>query len=210
MVVETLIAIAVGGVTVYGGVYKYGIAPYLRRKKEKKESASKITADFYERLENKINSLSADTQSVKKQVFFNGGSSVMDAIHSVKESVARIEDTIISLEDGQRMMLNIQKVAFWYSDKDGEMIYASPVLCKLIGHSESEIMGNNWMGVIDSVDRDRIIKAWETSMELVIPFDEIYNIRMSDGHLIKVHALAFHRKVKGEQRGVIGRLEELK
>lgn len=137
---------------------------------------------------------------IHHEINFNSG-------NSIKDIVSRIESRIARLEDNQRIVMNVQNIAFWESDDNGLVTYASPALCKLVGRSESEIMGNNWVSCIDPAEKEKVFDAWNFSVETKSPFDEEYSYRREDGKIIRVWGLAFHKVEKGKLIGSLGKLE---
>jgi len=153
----------------------------------------KIDADLEKR--NKIywmvDQMFPMVQKVHSEVSYNGGTSIKDGILSLKKSVAKIEERIDGFENNYRLSINIQDVPFWESDETGNCVYASPALCKLLGRSESEIMSNGWMSWVHPEDRERVLDAWDDSVELKTAFDEIYRFKKGDNSWLKVWGTAF-------------------
>lgn len=183
--------------------------PWSKKRKLQKETEKRQQADFQNRIEASINTMRTDVSTVitdlagvRKQVYDveNG----VNGIQDIRKSMAKIQESVLSMEDSQRVFLNIQKIAFWYSTSTGECIYVSPAYCRLSGYSESELIGNNWLTVIVREHRQRVQEAWETSINLSTPFDEVYTIKKPDNSTVTVHALAFHKRL---EEGIIGRLE---
>lgn len=145
--------------------------------------------------------------SIHKELKFNGGGSIKDAIWELKENNKKILARIGHLEESQKIALNLQGQAFWLSNDEGQMTYASPTLCKVLGHGESDLIGNNWVGWIVPDDRERIFDSWNFSVENGTVFDEKYTVKKADGKLQNVIALCFHRKVNNEHSGSIGKIE---
>lgn len=139
---------------------------------------------------------------IHHEINYNNGSSIKDAI-------TRIESRIGRLEDNQRIVMNVQNVAFWESDADGLVTYVSPALCKLVGRSESEIMGNNWVSCIEPSDKEKVFDAWNFSVETKSPFDEYYRYKKPDGGNVHVWGLAFHKVENGKLIGSLGKLEKI-
>lgn len=186
---ELIGAVATVGGTAYAGWAKL-INPYLRKERKKKN----------EMLE-KINSIHGELK-------FNGGSSLKDAIFDLKDTTQKINFRLGAIEENIRVSMNLQGVAFWSSNQDGECVYASPALCKIMGRTESEILGNNWVAWIVAEDKERVFNAWKFSVENKTPFDEIYTYHRSDGTEIKVWGLAFHKiGIDGSHLGTLGKLE---
>lgn len=167
------------------------IKPRLQKSKmERQEMLSKINA-------------------IHNEIKFNGGSSIKDAIWDLKKSVAVIDTKLNGIQQDQHLAMNLQGISFWISDENGECVYASTNLCKLLGRNESEILGNGWVAWIIPDDRDRIFRAWEFSVENKSAFDEYYTFKKSDGKYQKIWGLAFHKKIAGIHAGTMGKLEAL-
>jgi hypothetical protein len=64
----------------------------------------------------------------------------------------------------------------------------------MIERSESEILGLNWLSSLVKEDMGRIGQEWMQSIEEHRVFDELYAFRGLDGHQIRVHGFAIHKK----------------
>ena len=134
----------------------------------------------------------------------------ISAIHlELRTATDRILYEIEDMRETHKITLNAQKVPFWISDKTGSCEYASPELCRIMGHNESEILGLNWIKWLIPEDKQRIREAWEISVKERTAFDEFYTYINSDSTRQKVWGLAFHKTVHGEHAGTIGRLEKV-
>lgn len=175
-------------ITLFGGAagwsYNQFIKPAIRETKEKK----KKLYDMVSKIHHEMN-------------FNNGG--------SIKDVVNRIEARIKNLENNQRVVMNVQNIAFWESNENGFVTYVSPALCKLVGRSESEILGNNWVSCIDPVEKESVFDAWKFSIENNTPFDQEYTYKKESGELVRVWGLAFHRVINNKLVGSLGKLEAL-
>lgn len=184
-----LITGGVGLVVSVAGAWTKIVRPYMRKEKAKKQ-------EYY----NKLN-------EIHQELKFNGGSSIKDVIFEVKNKVESIETRLDGIEENQKLAMNLQGISYWISDNEGNFIYASPALCKLMGRSESEILGNNWMAWIHGNDKDRTVEAWNFSVENKSAFDEIFTIRKPGNDWIKVWAVAFPKVSKSNAfGGVLGKL----
>lgn len=146
-------------------------------------------------------------QSVHKELQFNCGTSIKDAIWDVKKQLINIDTKLNGLKEDQHLAMNLQGIAFWVSDENGECVYASTSLCKLLGRNETELLGNAWVGWLIPEDRERIYESWQFSVENKSAFDEYYTFKKSDGKKQKVWGLAFHKKIAGVHAGTMGKLE---
>ena len=147
--------------------------------------------------------------SIHNELKFNGGGSIKDVIWDLKRSVIDIDTKLNGIQEDQHVALNLQGIAFWVSNEKGECVYASTNLCKLLGHSESEILGNGWAGWIIPDERKKTFDAWEFSVEHKTAFDEYYTFKKADGKLQKVWGLALHKKINGIHAGTMGKLEAI-
>jgi PAS domain S-box-containing protein len=172
-------------------------------------SWKKYIAPLFVRKKSKVEKILDVVNNMQKDFVFNGGSSIKDVIWELKKDQKIILSKLGEVEESQKLMLNINRVAFWYSDVDGNCVYASPSLVEIVGRSESEILGHGWLGFIISEDRERIYEAWNFSVENRTIFDETYTFKKSDGKLITVQAIAFHKKIGELYTGSIGKLEIL-
>jgi PAS domain-containing protein len=190
------------------GIYSKIYKPYRTKKKEKLDTENNKKAmelQQYNNMVEMLSQLAVDVKLVKGKIFPNGGTSIFDGIGRLEKNVERISEKIDSLEDTQRIVLNMQKVAFWTSDKEGAFTYVSPALCRFLNRVESELLGNNWISCLVKTDTERISNAWYDSIEDMRTFDEIFSFSNGKQRDIKVHALAFHKlNKKGEYIGTYG------
>lgn len=166
---------------------------------------TKIIKPVVKRTKNKREEVFTMIQAIHSELRFNGGGSIKDAIWGLKETNKIIIDRIDAMEEAQKISMNLQGQAFWLSNKQGEMTYASPALCKILGHNESDLIGNNWVSWVD--EKDRVFDAWNFSVDNQTVFDELYCIKRGDGKQQKVMALCFHRIVNNTYDGSIGKIE---
>lgn len=159
-----------------------------------KKSAAK-KAEYWKKLDD-----------IHAEMQMDGNGSIKTAIVNIDGRLMRIEDKVDGIEENQKLAMNLQGVCFWVSDNEGEFTYASPALCKMLGRSESEILGTNWVNSIMVEDRDKILKAWNFSIENQTGFDEIYTIKRPDGMYVKVWAVALPKAGKKVFGGTMGKL----
>lgn len=188
------------GFTVIGGkfVYKKVIAPHIQSTRSAKMA-----------LVNKIEDIHA---TVKKELNFNGQGSLKDAVLrlekgqiSLEKGQVRINTRLDVITETQHTCMNLQRIAYWKADEDGEFVYASPSLCEIMGRNESELLGNNWVAWIIEDDKKRIFEAWKFSVENESPFDEIFTVKRKDGKRQRVAALAFQ---SSETMGRLNKIDE--
>ena len=147
--------------------------------------------------------------SIHAEVKFNGGGSIKDAVLRIENRVNVIDTKLNGIQENQYVSMNLQGIAFWVSNDKGKCEYASTNLCKLLGRSETEIMGDGWAAYIIPEDRDRVYKEWVFSVEHKSVFDEHYTFKRGDGKKQKVWGLAFHKKISDTHLGTMGKLEAI-
>lgn len=187
--VEAILGIIGGAGSIGWGIWKKGIQPVLKKEKKKKE-------EFYRKMD-----------EMHAELKFNGGTTLKDVVFEIKGKVNNIENRMDDFDQNQKLAMNLQGIAFWVSDEKGECTYASPGLCKVMGRSESEILGSTWMGWLHPDDKDRIVKAWSFAIENKTPFDEIYTFKKANGKWQKVWGQAFPKIAKNNVfGGILGKL----
>ena len=167
------------------------VKPVVIANKRKKE-------EFY----NKMNEMHHELK-------FNGGTSLKDVVFKIDEKVNKIEIRLDDIDQNTKLSMNLQGIAFWISDEQGECTYASPGLCKVMGRSESEIKGNGWMGWLHPDDKQKVVDAWNFCVETHSPFDEVYRVKKSNGKWAKVWGQAFPKIRSSVFGGVLGKLVEI-
>lgn len=189
MAIEATLGIISAGGGIVWASWTKGIKPYIRNQKKKvRERDEKLT-------------------EIRDELRYNGGSSLKDMVFKISKKTDAIETRLDSIEENQKLSMNLQGIAFWISDEYGNCTYASPALCKVMGRSEQEIMGSNWMGWIHHDDKERVVEAWRFSIEHKAPFDEIYSYKKADGKYQKVWGTAFPRASKNNAiGGLLGKL----
>jgi len=195
MAKETSVPEMIGGAATVGGTiwgfWNKIAKPYLeKRKKEKRKYFDMVEA-------------------MHAELKFNGGSSIKDAILRLEKGQSAILYKLEDIEENQKISLNINKVAFWYSDSDGGCTYASPQLEIVLGRGSNDILGNKWLAWIIPEDKERIFDAWRFSIENKFVFDEEYTFKRSDGKHQKVWALAFHKTTSSGHSGTLGKIEPI-
>lgn len=112
--------------------------------------------------------------------------------------------SISELNEVLKAIMVLQNLAFWFSDKDGKCIYASPGLCKMLGRVESDIEQDNWSVWITDQYRDKVWVAWESFMG----HDKMFNMKYAfthgiDGSTVDVLGRALKIKPSGIIVGVL-------
>lgn len=151
--------------------------------------------------------LLSELKAIKDQVQPNGGKSLNDKITLMS---IKFEHSFEELKTGQRNTREIMDLAIWESDYEGRVNYVSIALCELIGCTQTDALDNSWIGLIDTQDRDRVVKEWTDSVRNASEFNSTYNYRKNDGSYQKVKAVAIHNKdERGKVANTLGRLIQI-
>jgi len=162
---------------------------------QRKYKHFKNNRELFRKLQTEVfNSFEKRLKSIEIQVNPNSGKSMNDDIKSILQKLGIIDGQLVDLKIGQRNSLDLMDIAYWESDADGRVIYVSVAMCEIIGCTQIDILDSSWMGLIDSDDRDRVIKEWAESVKYASEFNCTYNYRRPDGYLQKVQAIAIHHK----------------
>lgn len=105
------------------------------------------------------------------QVHNNGGTSLKDAIDRV-EAFAYAS-------------LRMTEKAYWFNNKDGECLIASPGLAKLFGGTPEQIEGWGAFTFIAPEDRDTVRKEWLSAVQERREFDYEFSILRPTGERIR-------------------------
>jgi PAS domain S-box-containing protein len=155
----------------------------------------KNNRELYRKLQTeKDKQLMLEIKSIKDEVKPNGGISLNDKVTDIAKHLIVIDGQLVDLKIGQRNSLDLMDIAYWESDNSGRVTYVSVAMCEIIGCTQIDILDSSWMGLIDSVDRDRVSKEWGESVKYASEFNCTYNYKRPDGTFQKVQAIAIHHK----------------
>jgi PAS domain S-box-containing protein len=157
--------------------FLWGAFRVLRRCVSKYHDLSVKVVRSYEKVEQMANLHDV----IIKEFRPNGGSSLRDVVN-------RIEARIIKEEQYNKAITNHMKLPVFASDPDGSCVWVNDAMLGLVGRGIGDFVGNNWKGVIDEDDADRVYEEWSTSVREQREFDELYCFRDIFGHRILVRA----------------------
>lgn len=195
MTAAAIIGTISGGGGLVWGLWMKIVKPFLKKRKAKQE--------IRERKEKAEESYRKKIDDIHNEMKLDGNGSMKTAIVNLKKVTERIEFRLDGIEEAQKVALNLQGVCYWIGNEAGEWVYASPNLCNLMGRSEQELLSNNWKSWIAAQDKERIVEAWEFSVENKTSFDEMYIIKKSDNSFLKIWSVAFPKIGKNAYGGGI-------
>ena len=122
---------------------------------KRQESAKRIAA--MQTVIDDHNKVLMTLDDIRKEIKPNGGSSLRDSIDRIENSI----NVSSHMNDAQMTALG---VAYWRSDGTGRWTQASQTLCRILGVTESEIIGNNWVSLIHEDDREDVVQEWHSAV----------------------------------------------
>ena len=118
-------------------------------------------------------------QRVQAQVEMNGGGSMHDAIKRV-EMQAIIHSQVV------RHMMATNGAGFCMFNGDGNVTEIDRGACRILGWSESELIGRSWITRVANNERKRIYQEWVAALDDKRDFDEKMLIRKNDGSTVAI------------------------
>jgi PAS domain S-box-containing protein len=92
----------------------------------------------------------------------NGGTSFRD-------SVDRIEAYI-------GILMGLSCTPQFVANKSGQFTYANSAACDVFGLSNAQMLGHEWLSVVEPVDRLRVFECWTKSTNALIPYRDVFTI----------------------------------
>ncbi len=146
-------------------------------------------------------------QSIKHQLYPNGGSSIFDKQDKVIKRLEDISKSIINLQFSNKNTWDILDIASWESDNTGRVTYVSLAFCDLVGAHPSEILGNAWVSRIAHWDREKVVKEWREAVANGSEFTLEHSLLKNDGYYQRVRPIVIHNKdTDGKVLNSLGRL----
>lgn len=175
-----IIISAAGGIGALLAFHTKVVIPWLIKQKQNRKNKE----EMYEKI-----------QSIYDQILPNSGS-------SIAETINRMANRIVVIEQTTKALMGSLAIGYWKCDATGLCNEISKDMCWMLGRAENELIGNNWIGLLDRTDKERIFNAWQFSIENNTTFNEEYTFIKTDGSKIKVNGVAY--QLYDDQRNLIG------
>ena len=138
-------------------------------------------------------------ETILKELRPNGGS-------SLKDQLSRIENSVDLLDVKVAAVALATNVGYWESDKLGRAVEIGRSLCSILGRSESEIKGSNWVSIMHPQDRESVKEEWDNAVEDSRNFEMTYRFIKPDGSIQKVKGSSHPILKNNELTGFFGTL----
>ena len=120
---------------------------------------------------------------IRKEIKPNGGSSLRDSIDRIENSI----NMSALMNDAQMTALG---VAYWRADGRGRWEHVSQDLCRIVGVTETEMLGSNWLSLIHEDDREEVTLEWKAAVRGMRKATFECNLVRPSGRMIRVKAVA--------------------
>lgn len=150
-----------------------------------------------------IPSIQNDLKLIREQLVPNGGSSLRD-------SIDRLESNSVVMGQIHGVLLTTNNVALVRMDSSGHVIEVSDPLCRLLGRSREELLGNNWISAVNEEDREEVSAEWSNAMEADRNFESRFYFDLNDGTKIKVYMKVQPTPaIRGKHQGFMGTISRV-
>ncbi len=134
---------------------------------------------------------------IKKELTTNGGSSLKDAIISMGESCARIEDRQKVIIQRTKAALHYSGAALFETDEDGRMTWSNANFCKFLPAGGSQFEGYDWLTIIHEDEREEVMQEFLSCLQMNRRFSK--PTKHFDGEEIRL--LGYPYRIDEEKHG---------
>lgn len=158
---------------------------------------------FHDNINNEVASIKNDMAAVKKELTYNGGSSLKDQINEMK-----------GLQEARFFTQQNQNPTPLYNcNKMGECTFSNTALAELFGMHYTEMLGKGWLAAIGEtqVERENVYEEWINSVRNDLPFEREYTVvnqKTKEKILCRSKAEA-QRKKDGEVMFYLGTVQKI-
>lgn len=132
---------------------------------------------------------------INRELRVNGGSSIKDAMNSLRIMMYKTDGRI-------RGMMDQSDMIGWESNTEGECVWVSPSMLRLLNRPAEDILGMAWKNMIPPRERERVEKEWFSAVHEGRNFYMDYTWVDSDGEEIPVRAQT--KIVRGHKGKIVG------
>ena len=198
--------------TVMGAGFLYvvaEIAKWVKSRKGNIEVKSNIAEIlegqkvFHDNINAKISSIEKDMADVRKELSYNGGSSMKDQINEMK-----------GLQEARFYTQQNQNPTPLYNcNKVGECTFSNTALANLFGMHYTEMLGKGWLAAIGETqaEREAVYEEWISSVKNDLPFACDYTVvNQKTKEIFKCRSKAeAQRKKDGEVMFYLGTVQKI-
>ena len=126
----------------------------------------------------------ASVEEIRKELQTNGGSSLKDAIISMRESCARIENRQKVIIQRTKAALHYSNVALFETDETGRLVWSNANLCDLTKDIVNSLEGFDWINLFKEEEREEVLGEFESCLSMNRRFSKV--TQMQNGKTIRL------------------------
>ena len=126
----------------------------------------------------------ASVEEIRKELQTNGGSSLKDAIISMRESCARIENRQKVIIQRTKAALHYSNVALFETDETGRLVWSNANLCDLTKDIVNSLEGFDWINLFKEEEREEVLGEFESCLSMNRRFSKV--TEMQNGKTIRL------------------------
>lgn len=132
------------------------------------EDANKIN-------EQKFEALGIQIFQVSKEFSFNGGSTLKDDVKHLRFDLFQLGNRLdFFFQDSPRPMFELRVSP----DNSLQCVFVNRALCALVQQPAENLLGANWLALIDDSDKRRVVEGWKIALENKTLYDENQKIKI--------------------------------
>lgn len=121
---------------------------------------------------------------IRKELTTNGGSSLKDAIISMRESCGRIENRQKVIIQRTKAALHYSNVALFETDETGRLVWSNANLCDLTKDIVNSLEGFDWINLFKEEEREEVLGEFESCLSMNRRFSKV--TQMQNGKTIRL------------------------
>ena len=136
-------------------------------------------------------------EEIRKELQTNGGSSIKDAIISMRESCVRIENRQKVIIQRTKAALHYSNMALFETDESGRLIWSNANLCELTKDIVTSVEGFDWINLFTEDEREEVLTEFKSCLHMNRRFSKIS--KMQNGKTVRL--LGYPYRISDSEHG---------
>lgn len=136
-------------------------------------------------------------EEIRKELQTNGGSSLKDAIISMRESCVRIENRQKVIIQRTKAALHYSNMALFETDESGRLIWSNANLCELTKDIVTSVEGFDWINLFTEDEREEVLTEFKSCLHMNRRFSKIS--KMQNGKTVRL--LGYPYRISDSEHG---------
>jgi PAS domain S-box-containing protein len=134
---------------------------------------------------------------------------VFDNEETLRQTLGTIIKRLVTVEQRQHILMMDTRQALFETDAVGKIINVNRSFMRMLGRSEREYMGREWLKSICEYDADKVVTRWNYAVSNRIEFVMTFDMLTGSNDVIHVNAVANPiTDQHGELIGYLGILDQ--